>query len=719
MRDGIERDAVLAELERLLVSTPFRQAERSSTLLRYLVDQALSGTADRLKEYTVGLEALGRDTDFDPRTDPIVRAEASRLRGRLERYYAEEGRDAPLTISLPRGAYTVRFEQRPAEVSAPVALPTVTSVASRSRQPWLWLTAGLAGLGMVFLPGAFSRPTEIERDPKIYPVALQTNERIASDVGTSVAVAPDGKSVVYVSIDSMATKHLRLHRFDGSSPVDLPGTLGARAPFWSPDGRWIGYWAERQLRKIAVDGGSPEVLCDAPDLLGATWGSNNTIVAAIDASNRLFRIDVTRQTPPTPVLDLSANRSAALWPQLLPDGEHVLYTALSAEGVDLASIEVASLRSGERKVLVKGGTFARFVAPNHLTYVNQGTLFAIDFDATQLRVTGSATPIIDSISYSSTFGFAQVSFSETGTLVYRRNVPSIVARVERSGARRNLLERAGQYAWPALSPNGQRLAVVTIESAVSALAVFDLHTPARRAWSAPNLDAVMWTSDGDALIARNDKNGLQWLSASDGKARTFFDARNIVIPWSFMSGDRGVAVAILDTATHFDLWTASVQRLGDSVHAGTPRTLLRTNAIETYPAISPDGRWLAYTSHASGVAELYVRSLDDTSQVLRVARGARAARWSPFSNELLFTNVDHRLMAITYRVRDRRFIASTPQEWAPIELSDTDVLPNFNLGSDSESVVALLPVRPAERNLVQVVEEVTALLRRRREQQRH
>lgn len=268
--DGVEREAVLSHLQRVLSSTPFRQAERSAELLRYLVDRSLNGAGDRVKEYTIGVEVLGRAKDFDSRTDPIVRAEASRLRGRLERYYAGEGQSDTVVIELPKGAYVPRFLARP--VSAPAEIEPQVPRHERSRRPpVLWIALGMLAIAGAFAGGVWSaRPTPVAPPQLRLDVQLQADELIASDVGTSVVVAPDGSRAVFVSTDSLGATHLRVRRFDGSPPTDLPGTTGGRGPFWSPDSRSIGFWAAGQLRKVAVDGGSPVVLCNAPDLLGAS-----------------------------------------------------------------------------------------------------------------------------------------------------------------------------------------------------------------------------------------------------------------------------------------------------------------------------------------------------------------------------------------------------------------------------------------------------------------
>jgi serine/threonine-protein kinase len=476
----VSRDVILGHLARVLSSSAFGGAERSIAILRFLVERTIDGDGDRLKEYTVGVEALGRGASFDPRTDPIVRAEASRLRARLERYYADQGRDDELVIELPKGTYVPRFATRgPRQVvSEPAASQSPDNPWRTRARASVWLVVGSAAVLSAFTIGSrVAKPSAPAAGPALMrlDVQLQSSGSIGSEVGTDVVLAPDGSGVVFVSTDSSGVSRVRLRRFDRSSSVDLPGTEGARGPFWSPDARWVGFWAHGQLKKTPIEGGSPVVVCDAPDLLGASWSEDKSIVAAIDASSRLVRVSAAGGVPST-IVDLRTTGVRPQWPQLLPGGKAVLYTAIAGIGADRGSIEVASLSSGRRTVVVKGGTFGRFVAPHYLTYVNQGTLYAVRFDPRRLETRGTPVPIIDDVAYSPTFGFAQVTFSDSGLLVYRRapsNGQSIVTRIDSAGHVKQLVTTPGRYTWPTLSPDGRRLAVSVVESGATSISIFD------------------------------------------------------------------------------------------------------------------------------------------------------------------------------------------------------------------------------------------------------
>jgi serine/threonine-protein kinase len=723
--DGIAHEAVLEHLTRVLSSTPFRGANRSAVLLRYLVERSLDGSADRLKEYTVGAEALGRGPRFDPRIDPIVRAEASRLRSRLERYYAGEGRADAVVIELPKGTYVPRFYARtpvptsppPPEGESPPRQPPYDELSQREPshheppyrgpshgRPILWTALGvLTTLGAFALGARLARPSPSSEGQALVrlDVQLQSTGLVSSEVGTDVVLAPDGSRAVFVSRDSIGVAHLRTRRFDGSAPVDLPGTDGARGPFWSPDGRWVGFWAAGQLRKIAVDGGSPVVLCNATDLLGASWSDDGTIIAALDATSRLWRVSASGGTPAA-VLDLTTEREAPRWPQLLPDGTHVIYTALTAFGADRATVEVASLSGGQPRVLVRGGTFGRYVAPGYLTYVNQGTLYAVRFDTRHLEVHGPPVPIVDDVAYSATFGYAQLSISRRGLAAYRRAPASgrlVVALLDSAGRRTPLVDTPGRYSWPALSPDGQHLALSVVESGVPGIAMFAAPSGhlARATWRVRGHNAAAWTRDGRFLVA-GGAHGLVWMSAANGETRTLVNSPNISVPWSFAPDDRRLMFAAMSAATAFDLWTVDLEKTSSVLRAGSPTPLLRSPFFETYPTVSPDGRWLAYASNQSGTWEVYVRSLTDSGATAQVSRGGgRVPRWSRASARLYFGTDDQRIMVAPYTVSNGRFAAGVPRQWTPVRLADTGVLPSFDVGVDDRHIVALLPAaRPAE-----------------------
>ena len=293
------------QLRRMLAGSTFQNASRSRDLLRFLVEETLAGRAERIKEYTIGVEALGRPDLFDPRIDPIVRAEASRLRTKLKSYYAGEGKDDLVVIQLPPGTYVPLIDARSPATPVPPAAPSTTQPGwFRSKRTWsvAVVLMGVAG----FLVGSRfesrSKP-HAQPAPVFLDVELRANETVASQVGPDFAISQDGTQFVFVAMSTDGTPRLYLRRLDRIETTALQGTEGVRAPFFSPDGSAVAFWASGKLKKVILAGGSPVVLCDATDLLGGSWTSDGFILAAIERQ-KLSRISDSGGSPEV-VLDLS------------------------------------------------------------------------------------------------------------------------------------------------------------------------------------------------------------------------------------------------------------------------------------------------------------------------------------------------------------------------------------------------------------------------------
>jgi len=681
------QDEILQQLERILSSEFFRAGGRSSLLLSYLAEHTLGENPERLKEYTIGAEALGRGDSFDPRIDSIVRVEASRLRTKLEQYFAAEGKSDPLLIRLPKGGYGLVFEKH----SGAKALepPPRPEVSAKLISPVL----------AILLVLAIWRPWQADLAQQQRPLVqleaeLATGGELGSIVGTHLVLSPDGARIVFVAINTDGVSQLHTRRLDHLQITLLHGTEGARNPFFSPDGRWIAFLADRKLKKMPITGGSPIILCDAADIMGGSWGDNDNLIVSLPGQPKLWLVSSSGGVPRSVDLPLEVNRAA--WPQVLPHSKAVLYTASGDGGADTARIEVVLIASGERKTLVKGGTFGRYLPSGHLVYINQGTMYAVAFDIAQLAVTGSPVPVVSNVEYNSVFGFAQFDFSQTGILAYRRSSVRgeiAVKWIESNGQTTPIFPGTGPYLWPRLSPDGSKLALVRFDSGGTQLWVKEIKEGSLTPLSSVSKTqmAPLWTPGGRFVIYAEGKS-INWMAAAQGgKKGTLLRNRNIQIPWSLSPGGRQLAFHALDSATHFDLWTVPLKEENGELRAGEPEPILRTPAVESFPSFSPDGRWLAYTSTSSGVYEVYVAAFPFSAPHVQVSRGGgRCPRWWSGGGKILYSSLDRRLMAAPYRIKNGRFQADSPRVWSKVQLADTNVLPNFDVANDGR-VVALLP----------------------------
>jgi serine/threonine-protein kinase len=666
------------QLAKIRASSGFNRGGRSERLLTYLVEQTIAGRAQYLKEYTIAVEALERRPDFDPRGDPIVRVEASRLRNKLEIYYATEGRQDSLVIALPKGGYVPVFESRAAK--QPTA--SIRSIVG---------TAAVAG-ALAFATASFigRAPNDAPQPMMTLDAALGTAGTLSTEVGGNLALSPDGSTLVFLAMQADGSTSLHVRRLDELEARPLPGTVDARQPFFSPDGAWVGFVAGGKLMKTLVSGSaSPSEITDASDRLGASWGENGDIVAALTPAPILWRVSASGGEP-EPILDTSADGVSLRWPQILPGGDAALVTA--TRGLR-SSVEVLSLSDGKRTALLPSGMYGRYVSSGHVVYVDGGTLFAAPFDLETLSIRGTPVPVLERVAYSPTHGFAQYAVSASGAAVYQRaggGGQMTVARLT-SGGTSALLADPAHYQWPRLSPDGERLAIGKLEGGDFDIWIHDLATATgtRLVRGA----TPIWTPDGRFVLFENTPLGL-FAQRVDGAspAERLVSGAGRLIPWSFNADGTRLAYLAFDDDTGADIWTVSVTNEHGTLRAGQPAVFRRTKTYEIYPTFSPDGRWLAYGSNESGSWEVYVRSFpDDGNQVRVSSRGGRVPAWSRSAPEIFYETTDHRLMVANYRVTNGAIEIDTPRLWSERQLADTIVLPAFDLAADGRSVVALLP----------------------------
>lgn len=562
----------------------------------------------------------------------------------------------------------------------------------RRRLAWFALAGALVALAGAIFVWALRVSLPAEEPFVRVEAELRSGGSLGSEVGTDVVLSADGSRLVFVSLDAAGTAHLNAQRLDQSSASELPGTEGARAPFLSPDGKWVGFWAAGVLKKTSIDGGSPVPLCEAPDLLGASWGEDGHIVAALNRGT-LSIVPAAGGTP-TVILDLAGESLAPAWPQILTPGRLVLFTAIGAGGADAARLELLSLHDGARTVVVKGGTYGRLLANGDLTYVNQGALFVLPFDLEQRTLRGTPVPVLDDVAYSPTFGFAQVDVARNGTLVYRRQPGFTVTSIDSSGGATPLLSRPGRYVFPKLSPNGRQLAISGVDSGASLTTVHDLtpSKPAQQTVSTNRHKFPIWTPDGRALVL-GGSDGLAYVQLGEAKGpQPLLQSSRPLVPWSFAPDGR-LAYHQLGATTGYDLWTVPLSVVAGTLTAGTPEVFLQTRHYEVYPSFSPDGKWLAYGSNESGSWQVYAQAFPNTgARPVRISdAGGRIPRWSPNGRDVFYRTDDQRMMVAAYTVTAGSLVFGRPKAWSPVVLGETGVLANFDLASDGHHVIAVMP----------------------------
>jgi Tol biopolymer transport system component/DNA-binding winged helix-turn-helix (wHTH) protein len=586
-----------------------------------------------------------------------------------------------------------------------------STVAVPRRQVLPWAVAGVLAVIAVF---GYWKPWRAPQSVADRPFS-QLDLDLGPDEFSQPAISPDGRRIVFVSKGALA-----IRRLDQTKTIRLAGTQGGFFPFFSPNGQWVAFFAARKLQKVAIEGGAPVALCDAAGPGGGSWGDDDNIVAALDVSRGLSRVPAVGGMP-QPLTDAKSDPSGGMmhaWPQVLPGGKGVLFTATNASAQ--GSLRVLTPNDGKLKTLVENSTHGRFLASGYVVYYQRETLFAAPMDADRLELTGPAVPLVYAVSNSG--NRADFDLSPSGTLVYRRGTVTntLPSWLYSSGKIEPVLAKPGNYSSPRLSPDGTRLALSAMQDGKQSLWVYDLR---RETWNRLTSEddpewLPTWTPDGE-FIAFRSGNTLAWTrSDGSGKVERLAGVSRNAGPWSFSTDGKWLTFWPLEPDS--DLWIVPVERTPGVLRLGQPQPLLQQAGSKGAPAISPDGRWVAYTSSASGRFEIYVMPFSPQSGLpgrkwLVSNEGGHGPIWSRSGRELFYVGPHRRVQVAAYTVTGDSFVAEKPRFWSEKQLADNGSFPGFDVAPDGKRVLALLPAAedPKAHTLLRVLLNVDSELRRR------
>ena len=606
--------------------------------------------------------------------------------------------------------------------SAPGDVTTVPT-ALAGRLPWIAAAGVLAvvAAALGFFLYRATRPAELK--PLVHlDVDLGSGVSNSSPRGADTIISPGGTRLVYVLQNRLFTR-----RLDQSKANELAGTEGAFAPFFSPDGQWVAFFAEDKLKKISVEGGAALTLCDSSAARGGSWGEDGSIIAALSPNGVLTRIPSAGGAP-TPLTEPAQGEFTERWPQILPGGKAVLFTShTSGAGFDGANIEVMSLADHRRKTLQRGGAFGRYLpasnGPGHLVYINKGTLFAVPFDLDELEVRGTPSPVLDQVAYSPGAGFAQFDFSSSGTLVYKSGGAAggslfTAQWLDAAGKTQPLLAKADAYLYPRLSPDGTRLAVSAEDIWVYE---WQRDTMTRLSFTG-TAAAPVWSPDGRYIVFANRGHGGMFWTRSDGAGTPQplihqVTSMSLNVPYSFTPD--GKRLAFHEAGSVPQLWTVPIESDSAGLRAGKPEPFLQSQFSGRQPSFSADGVWLAYASNESGVYQIYVRAFPDKGDKWQISNGGGLNPvFSPNGRELFFRNEANRIMVAEYATKGDSFVAGKARVWSEKEIGDTAMLgSSFDVAPDGKRIAVLMPVERPEtqrtQNRVIFLENFSDELRRK------
>jgi len=553
------------------------------------------------------------------------------------------------------------------------------------------------GLGM-----QLSRPAVAPLGAARFALTLPPGTELAA--GPAVAISPNGAHVAFVASRGGGAPQISIRSINAIEPRTFDGTQGAAAPFFSPNGEWLAFFADGKLKKISTTGGVVIPLADA-DAQGGSWGLDDRIV--FRKGGELVQVS-SAGGQPRPLwsanrTDVASRGRVPYDPEILPGGTAVLFTSRSGEEdtVDDWSVDVVRLDTGERKVLIQGGHRPHYLSTGHLIFLRSGKVMAVPFDVARLELSGTPVPVMEGIQESS-FSGGTFSCSQTGSCVYvagSLNTQRTVAFMDRSGAIQPLPLPPRSYQHPRFSPDGDKVSF-WIEQSRCDVVVYDISRGVlTRITSDGDNHYPVWTPDGREITYLSRKAppaGYEVYSKSaDGNGS---EEPLSTVPQNLSAGSElswtpdGEGLAF---GHRGDIWLLSRPERKS-------RPIVQSRFNEITPAFSPDGRWLAFVSDESGQQEVYVKSFAESGPKYRIStKGGTEPVWAPRGGELFFRN-GTQMMAVTTATQPR-FAAATPRALFSQSFSLASERVNYDVSPDGQRFVLVGlgdSEQPAQINIV-------------------
>jgi len=500
----------------------------------------------------------------------------------------------------------------------------------------------------------FHRPANVAPSLRSSILPPENASFVGGVAASGYAFSPDGTRLVF-SVQSVEGKSgLWMRPLNSISAQELAGTENGTLPFWSPDGQWVGFFADGKLKKTPASGGSAQVICDAPIGRGGTWNAQGVIVFAPTIGGPLFRVSANGGVPAAVTqLDPTTGETTHRWPDFLPDGVHFLYLGRQTSSTRPSAVYVGSLDSFSPKKILDVLSEAQYAAPGYLVFGRNTTLFAQRFDVSSLSLVGEAGPVAGDVSVQINMLRTGFAVSQTGQFVYASSASASDIELivtDRSGKQLSALETAGNYLFLRHSPDGQKLAAAETDllNGGSTIWIFDLRSNVRSRFTfGTGMNTTpAWSQDGSQVALSSSRNGAfnVYVKPITGAAEekqvhaTPEDER----PQSWSADGRFLILDSRPQSRQNSPEVAVLPLTGD----GKPFSYLNASYANSGGQLSPDGRWLAYVSNESGRPEVYVTPFPQAKGKWQVSSaGATTPRWRRDGRELFFCRTDGILMA--------------------------------------------------------------------------
>jgi Tol biopolymer transport system component len=528
----------------------------------------------------------------------------------------------------------------------PVAIVPPAPTAESTRRALLF---GLALVAVIVTLGSL-RPDTRLATPEPIAFSVEPPDGLALVPNEPPLIAPDGRAVVFVAVAESGISRLVIREIDTVTPRVLPGTEGARYPFWSADSRQVAFFADRHLRAVAVGGGEPRAITEAPYGQAGTWDADGVILFPLSAQSGLYRVQMQGGTPvqvTTP--EIARGDYAHRVPHYLPDGRRFIFLVKSTRP-DREGIYVGSLDGAEPKQLMRALSEARY-ASGRLLFVTPPALMAVGLNTSSMKVEGSPVVLARDTSHESFTARGLFSVSDNGVIAYSTmRMPAMrLVQIDRDGETRELGVAPGTYWDLAPAPRGTTVALTEMNArtATRDILLVSLDTGARRQITTDPVDDAMpvWSPDGGRLAFSSRRLGSYDIFVTDlagGAARPLLtgEGDQWVGDWSPDGRFLVYSSNAPGNATRSDLYTFDLESKKSTV-------LVATRGRDTHARFSPDGRWVAYSCDATGQPEVYLQRFpaQGHEHYLVSLRGGGYPRWRADGRELYYVDPTGTVMA--------------------------------------------------------------------------
>ena len=584
------------------------------------------------------------------------------------------------------------------------------STARPRRSRWLVpaLAAGLIVAAALAALAILKRRPEPAAQPARFVVPIPPGTIYApSEISRGVSISPDGTRLG-IEAFSKGRQRLYVRPLDSEEATELEGSLDATGHFWSPDSRFIAFFAEGKLKKIPATGGPPVELCNADFALVGTWNREGTILFSNFNPPGIFRVsdaggEAVRVVAPNP----SRQVTNPIWPQFLPDGRRFLYLASSAS---MTNLNIASLDSKESQVVTPLHSRVEYLAPGYLIYARESALFAQPFDERKARLHGEPRMIAANVHYFFGPSHATFSASQTGVLAYETAAhPLEIIWFDRQGKRVGKLGEPQVVKGLRISPDGKSVAadIEDRRTGTSDVWVTELASSVSTRLHSDPVDEIMpvWWPDGSKLLYRSDRGGppdvYEITLGVSGSEHLLLAQPGVQQPEDVSRDGRFLAYLNEAQSNLAHIWLLPLQ--GDR----KPFPWLGTRFHETSPRFSPDGRWIAFESNESGVPEIYAALTQGGGEKRRISPGGgRRPRWREDGKELYYVAPGNSVMAVPV-TPGPQWVAGAP---APLFQADGEI-ENYDMTPDGSRFLISTPAEKDRGTPLRVILNWPAMLK--------